>query len=148
MTWPISVWWRRNILYVSGFHLSCPSQPNRCAGGHNPLQLHVTCSLWLSNPTDWFLVDQENAGGEDGPRGCGARPRRGQHHRGGREHLDCQPLWPLGKDLEPWTPSKTGNECRALSAVQTIFLFSLTSFPILFHLAGFGEWYMVCMEWD
>lgn len=27
-----------------------------------------------------------------------------------------------------------------------LFLFSFTSFPILFQLAGFGKWYIVCME--
>lgn len=35
---------------------------------------------------------------------------------------------------------------KPLCAVQNTFLFSLTSFPILFQLASFGEWYIVCME--
>lgn len=113
ITW--TMWWRINTLHVSRSQSSWPSQPSRCA-----VQVAATlscctlyASLWLSNPTNWFLVDQEDAGGEDGPRGCGARAWGGQHHRGGREHLDCQPLWPPGKDLESWATSKTGKECPA-----------------------------------
>lgn len=67
----------------------------------------------MSNLTDWFLIDQEDAGGEDGARGCGTRPWGSEHHGGGREHLDCQSLWPTGKDLESWATGETGNECLA-----------------------------------
>lgn len=65
----------------------------------------LTVGLYPAFP----FLDQEDAGGEDGPRGCGAGARRGEHHWCGREHLDCQPLWPSGKDLEPWAASETGN---------------------------------------
>lgn len=28
------------------------------------------------------------------------------------EHPDCQPLWPVGKDMEPWLASQAGNRFR------------------------------------
>ena len=84
--------------------------------GRWPQACLVECDLavlWVSYLTNWFLIDQEDAGGEDGARGCGTRTWGSEHHRGGREYLDCQSLWPTGKDLESWATGETGTECVA-----------------------------------
>lgn len=124
--WPI--WWGINILYVS---LSYSSVLLGCAVRvtTGPSSCMWSCSLWLSNPADWFLVDQEDAGGEDGPRGGGARAWRGEHHRGGGEHLDCQPLRPPREDLESWATSKAGKECLDSLLSKLSFPFHLLAFP-------------------
>lgn len=98
-----------NTLSLGPLHLVLPCPAHMPCRLPQPfLQLHVVLLTVGIYPTYPFL-DQEDAGGENGPRGCGVGARRGEHHWCGREHLDCQPLWPSGKDLEPWATSETGN---------------------------------------
>lgn len=127
--------WRINTFNVSWSHSFCPSQPSRYTVWVTTALcswMWSSCSPWLSNPIDWFLVDQEDAGGEDGPRGCGTRARGGEHHRGGGEHLDCQPLWPPREDLESWATSKAGKDCVDSPCWAKSLSPFTSSFPTLF----------------
>lgn len=54
--------------------------------------------------------DQEDAGWKNGTRSCGARSWWSEYHRCRREYPDSQSVWPLRKDMEPWSANQTGEK--------------------------------------